>query len=282
MLDIGVLGPFQVTCRGVPVAPTAAKPRKVLALLALSPDRFVSVDSLMEELWEERQPRSAATTLQTYILHLRGLIAAALAAGPEGAGPAGVDAKGVLVTKPGGYLLHTYGGRVDVREYEARAAAGHRAMGADDFGAAADEFRAALALWQGRALIDVQTGPRLTAEALHLEESRLTLLGRRIEADLRLGRHHEVLAELAGLCTEYPLDETFHGQYMAALCRAGRRGRALEIYSRLRLSMKRELGLEPSPAVARLQHTILRGGPGIDWEPVAGSWAAGPQLLRAG
>ncbi|MDO0926669.1 AfsR/SARP family transcriptional regulator [Streptomyces sp. TG1A-8] len=282
MLDISVLGPLQVICRGVPVVPTAAKPRKVLALLALSPDRFVSVESLMEELWEERQPRSAATTLQTYILHLRGLLATALADGPDRTGAGPVEVKDVLVTKPGGYLLHTYGGRVDVREYEARAAAGHRAMAADDFAAAAATFREALDLWQGRTLIDVQTGPRLTAEALHLEESRLSLLGRRIEADLNLGRHHEILGELAGLCTEYPLDETFHGQYMAALCRTGRRGRALEVYARLRLVMKRELGLEPSPAVARLQHTILSGGPGIDWEPGAGSWAAGPQLLRAG
>ncbi|WP_399935776.1 BTAD domain-containing putative transcriptional regulator [Streptomyces kanamyceticus] len=278
-MDISVLGPCRVTYQQMSVVPTAAKPRKVLALLALSPDRFVSVDCLMEELWEERQPRSAPTTLQTYILHLRNLIAAILREAPV---PTGLDVKDILVTKPGGYLLNTGGGSVDVREYEARAAAGHRAMTAGDHAAAAVKFREALSLWRGRALVDVQTGPRLMAEARHLEESRLTLLGRRIEADLRLGRHHEILGELAGLCAEYPLDETFQAQHMAALCRVGRRGRALEVYAGLRLAMKRELGLEPSQAVARLQHTILSGAPGTDWEPAADAWRARPQLLPAG
>lgn len=128
------------------------------------------------------------------------------------------------MTKAGGYLLDTHGGTVDVREYQSRAVAGHRAMTAGEFATAADRFREALALWQGRALVDVQTGPRMTAEVLHLEESRLSVLSRRVDADLRLGRHHEILGELVGLCVEHPLDETFHGQYMVALCRAGRGG----------------------------------------------------------
>lgn len=279
MLSIGVLGTFQVAHEELSIVPSAAKPRKVLALLALSPDRFVSVDCLMEELWEERQPRSASTTLQTYILHLRNLFATVLAAAPE---PTAVDVKDILVTKPGGYLLNTGGGDVDVREYERRSAAGHRAMTAGDFATATVRFREALALWRGRPLVDVQTGPRIMAEALHLEESRIALLGRRIEADLRLGRYHWILGELAGLCTEYPIDETFHAQYMAALCRVGRRGRALEVYARLRVAMKQELGLEPSQSVARLHHTILSGDPTIDWEPAAGSWTVGPRLQRAG
>lgn len=279
MVDIHVLGPCRVTHQGVSLVPTAAKPRKVLALLALCPDRFVSVDSLMEELWEDRQPRSAATTLQTYILHLRNQIAAGLAEAP---GPVSLEPKDILVTKPGGYLLNTDGGRVDVREYEAEGAAGHRAMAVGDYGAASLKFRAALELWQGRALVDVATGPRLTAEVLHLEESRLNLLGRRIEADLRLGRCHEILGELAGLCTEHPLDETFQAQYMVTLSRVGRRGRALEVHARLRAAMKRDLALEPSPFIARLQHAILSGAPGVDWDPGAGPWGGEQRLLRAG
>ncbi len=271
MPDISVLGPCRVTYQGLSIVPTAAKPRKVLALLALCPDRYVSVDALMEELWEERQPRSAATTLQTYILHLRNLIARTIHEAPV---REGLDAKDVLVTKPGGYLLHTHGGGVDVRDYQALATEGKRAMSAGDSRTAAARFREALALWRGTALVDVQTGPRLSVEALYLEKSRLDLLGLRLEADMRLGRYHEILGELAGLCVAHPLDETFHSQYMTALCRVGRRGRALEVYSRLRTCMKKDLGLEPSPLMARLQHTILSGDPRVDWQPGYGAWAA--------
>jgi DNA-binding SARP family transcriptional activator len=278
MLNISVLGPCRVTYQGLSVVPTAAKPRKVLALLALCPDHYVSVDALMEELWEERRPRSAATTLQTYILHLRNLIAQAVEQAP---GPQALNAKDVLVTKPGGYLLHTHGGQVDVRDYQAKAAEGRRATAAGDAEGAAVRFREALSLWQGKALVDVQTGPRLTVERLYLEKSRLNLLGQRIQADMQLGRSREILGELAGLCVAYPLDETFHAQYMSALCRAGRRGRALEVYSRLRSVMKKELGVEPAPFVVRLQHTILSGDPRFDWQPGLGSWAAEPLLAQA-
>lgn len=272
MLNVGVLGPFRVRYRNLPVVPSAAKPRKVLALLALCPDRYVSVEALMEELWEERQPRSAATTLQTYVLQLRNLIAERLAQAHVEDAP---GAKDILVTKPGGYLLNTHGGDVDVRDYRAKAAQGRRAAAAGDTATAALRLREALALWQGRALVDVQSGPRLTMEALYLEQSRLETLSLRVQADLALGRHHELMGELAGLCVAHPLDETFHAHYMTALCRAGRRGAALHVYRRLWQAMRRELGVTPSAAAARLHRIVLSGDPCTDWQPGTGARVTG-------
>lgn len=280
-MDISVLGPCRVNHAGESVVPTAIKPRKVLSMLALHCDQVVSVGSLMEELWGEHPPRSATTTLQTYILQLRNLIEAALKAVPDGVGQ---DPKAVLVTEGGGYLLDTQGGVVDVHEFELKSASGHRAMDAGDYAAASVRFREALKLWRGPALVDVQTGPLLEVEVRHLEESRLSVLGQRIEAELQLGRHHEILGELAGLSVEHPLHESLQAQYMLALCRAGRRGTALEVYRRLRTQTRADLGLEPSPAVRRLQQAILTSDPSVDidaghMDRVAGG---GLRVLRAG
>ncbi|MFE7174404.1 BTAD domain-containing putative transcriptional regulator [Streptomyces sp. NPDC057616] len=261
-MDIDVLGALDVRENGVSVAPTAPKPRQILALLALHADRVVPVASLVEELWAARPPRSARTTLQTYVLQLRELIAGALALDPAQAPGAGRrSAKDVLVTLPGGYLLASGGGRSDVREFERLAGAGYRAMDAGDFSGASRSLRAALELWSGSALADVQQGSRLAMQARRLEESRLCALDQRIEADLHLGRHREVLAELTVLTSRHRTHENLHAQFMTALYRSGRRGEALDAYLRLHTTLGRELGLEPSPRLRRLQHTILRAAP---------------------
>lgn len=257
-MDIDVLGPLVAREGGVSVAPTAAKPRKVLAMLTVHADQVVPMASLFEELWGEDIPRSANTTVQTYILHLRNLISAAL----EQSGSTEVrDAKRILVTYPGGYLLDTMGGRVDVRDFDRLAAVGHRARELGDFEAASKSFGEALAIWRGRALVDVQTGSLLEVEAHRLEEARLNVLDRRIDADLRLGRHHEMLGELAGLVGRYRTHEGMHAHLMLALYRSGRRGEAIDIYRRLRTCLVSELGLEPSPSLRRLQHAILMSDP---------------------
>jgi DNA-binding SARP family transcriptional activator len=245
----------------VSVTPTAVKPRKVLALLALQANQLVSVSSLVEEVWGEEPPRSVQTTLQTYILQLRTLIAGAL--GEDRAGlPNG--AKSVLVTEPGGYLLDLQGGIVDVQEYEALATAGHRALEQADWAGAADYLGRALALWHGRALVDVQCGSLLEVEATRLEESRMSVLHGRIEADLRLGRHHELIGELSGLAARYQLHEGIHGQLMVALYRAGRRGDALNTYRQLRAALGQHLGLDPSPGIEELQRAMLESSPLLD------------------
>lgn len=271
-MDIEVLGTLAVREHGVSVTPTAPKPRQVLALLALHADQVVPVSALIEELWAGTPPRSARTTLQTYVLQLRALIAnalehgAAAEEGGEGAGGTAGDAerrtaKDVLVTLPGGYLLNSGGGTSDVREFDRLAYIGYRAMDAGDFPGAARQLREALALWSGPAFADVHGGIQLDMEARRLEETRLCALDQRIEADLRLGRHRELLAELTVLASRYRTHENLHGQFMLALHRSGRRGEALDVYQRLRATLVRELGLEPSAALRRLQRSILMASP---------------------
>ncbi|RCH65552.1 hypothetical protein DT019_27605 [Streptomyces sp. SDr-06] len=261
-MDIDVLGPLGVRVNGVAVMPSAPKPRKVLALLALHVDRVVPVGLLVEELWGERPPRSARTTLQTYVLQLRELIGAALESGAKsGVEPvAGVSAKDVLVTAPGGYVLRGGGGSSDVREFDRLAGMGYRAMDAEDFAGAARWLREALGLWSGSALADVRVGAQLEVEVCRLEESRLCALYQRIEADLRLGRHRELLGELTVLVSRYRTHEALHGQFMLALYRSGRRTEALAVYQRLRQALVRDLGLEPSAQLRRLQQTMLQAG----------------------
>ncbi|MEV7601796.1 AfsR/SARP family transcriptional regulator [Kitasatospora sp. NPDC089797] len=273
---IGLLGPLRVDQSGISIVPTAGKPRKVLALLACRADRLVSVEALIEEVWGEHPPRSVQTTLQTYVLQLRGRIATALGGQAQEDLPLG--SKSVLVTEPGGYLLDTQGGSLDSVEFDLLSRRGHRAMDGGDHAAASAAFRQALALWRGPALADVQCGTLLEAEARLLEESRLSILSRRIEADLRLGRHHELVGELAGLCAQYPLHEGLQAQLMIALYRAGRRGNALEIYQRLRTVLSRELGIDPSPELRELQSAVLDADPGLD---LVRSAAAPGRLLRA-
>ncbi len=269
-MDIEVLGTLAVRENGISVTPTAPKPRQVLALLALHADQVVPVSAMIEELWAGTPPRSARTTLQTYVLQLRALIATALeqdaAAGEpggEGGGERAVrrTAKDVLVTLPGGYLLNSGGGTSDVREFDRLAGMGYRAMDADDFAGAARLLREALSLWSGPAFADVQGGIQLDMETQRLEETRLCALDQRIEAELRIGRHRELLAELTVLVSRYRTHENLHGQFMLALHRSGRRGEALDVFQRLRATLVRELGLEPSAALRRLQRSILMAGP---------------------
>ncbi|MWA07962.1 BTAD domain-containing putative transcriptional regulator [Streptomyces sp. BA2] len=260
-MDIEVLGSLSVRENGTSITPTAPKPRQVLALLALHADRMVPVSSLMEELWGDTPPRSGRTTLQTYVLQLRELIAAALEKGDGGEGerPA---AKDVLVTMPGGYLLSSGDGHSDVRTFERLAGMGYRAMDAGDFAGAARQLREALMLWFGTAFADVQAGPQLEMEIQRLDESRLCALEQRIEADLRLGRHREVLAELTILVNRYRTHESLHAQFMLALYRSGRRSEALDVYQRLRATLVRDIGLEPSAGLRRLQQSILAANEG--------------------
>ncbi|MFD9489280.1 BTAD domain-containing putative transcriptional regulator [Streptomyces sp. NPDC059991] len=264
-MDIEVLGALSVRKNGLSIAPTAPKPRQVLTLLALHSDQVVPLATLAEELWDDAPPRSARTTVQTYVMQLRELIGEALAR-RDGERR---TAKDVLVTLPGGYRLETEGdgtedaeGTVDFREFERRATAGHRAMDAGDHTGAARLLREALALWTGPALTGVHQGSRLRPEAERLEEARLAALDGRIEADLRLGRHRELLSELTVLVSRYPMHEALHGQFMLALHRSGRRSEALGVYQRLRATLVAQAGLEPSAELGRLQMAILAARPG--------------------
>lgn len=266
MMDIEVLGPLAARLCGRTFTPTAAKPRKLFAMLAMHANEVVPIGALQEELWGESVPRSANTTLQTYVLHLRNRIGEALRDAP-----AGVDRnpKHILVTRPGGYLLDTQGGSVDVLEFERLAQAGHRAHEQGDSTLASALYGRALAQWKGEALLDVRAGLMLDIELHRLDEARLNVIDRRIHAELRLGRHHELLGELTALVARNQVHEGLCAHMMLALHRSGRRGEAVDAYRRLRVNLVRDLGLEPSPMLRQLQRMILTADPRLHrGEPV--------------
>lgn len=257
-MEIKVLGPLEARENGVSVTPTAGKPRQLLALLALQAGHLVTVPALIDELWGAAPPRSALTTLQTYVLQVRRKIAATIPR--EGAG----TAKDVLVTRYGGYLLDVAPENVDVRSYERLATAGQRALEVGDLESASRLLRAALDVWRGPVLVDVQIGMHLGIEVTRLQESRLGVLEARIEADMRLGRHQSLLSELSMLTAQQPMHENLCTQYLLALYRSGRQWRALEAYQSLRDTLIEQLGLEPSERLRQLQRAILSSDPALD------------------
>lgn len=257
-MEIQVLGPLSADVNGGSIVPTAGKPRQILALLALYPERFMPVSTLMEEVWGTEPPQSALTILQTYILQVRRRIGAAMGPGMSR------SAKDVLATRHGGYVFQIPAESVDAHRYERLVAAGQRAFDKGEDERAASTFSEALGLWHGPALADVRVGPILEIEAVRLQESRLVAVERRIDADLRLGRHTELLVELTDLIARHPHHEGLHSQAMVAQYRSGRQARALEIYRELRSRLIGELGVEPSPQLQRLHQAMLSVDPALD------------------
>ncbi len=257
-MEVKVLGPLEAQVNGRSIVPTAAKPRQILALLALEAGQVVTVPALIEELWGMQPPRSALTTLQTYILHLRRFIDSAIDGDEAGA------AKDLLVTRCGGYLLNVEEGSVDVQRYERLAAAGARATEISDDESASRLLRSALAVWRGQVLVDVPAGLRLGIEVIRLEESKLGVLELCIDAELRLGRHYTLLSELAVLNASHPMNENLCAQFMVALYRSGRQWRAMDVYKRLRDTLVGELGVEPSARLQHLQRAILGSDPMLE------------------
>lgn len=256
--EINVLGTLEVSVNGTSVVPNASKPRHLLAVLAMNADQLVTSSSIKEELWANRVPRSASSTLQTYVLHLRNLIRDALP---------GEDAdlvREILVTRPSGYMLRVAQDAVDAIRYNQLASAGRAAGFAGDHVMAERLLSQALALWRGPVLADVATGPQLDIEAMRLAECRLTDLTLRIDSDLYLGRHQQVLGDLAALCARHPFMENFRAQFMLALYRAGRPGQALEVYHELSTTIRDQLGVDPSAQLRDLHQAILTGDPVVD------------------
>ncbi|MFJ5927378.1 BTAD domain-containing putative transcriptional regulator [Kitasatospora sp. NPDC092948] len=252
-IRIELLGPFTVTVNGRPVVPTASKPRTVLALLSVRPGQAVPAPALIREVWSGHPPASAAATLQTYIFQLRRRL--------SGAGLSGR----LISTVRGGYRLEVPPEAFDVHEYRSLAALGDRAAALGAHEDAARLLREALRLWRGPgALLDVERGPALEPEAQQLELSRSALTGRRIEADLAIGRHTELLGELAALTVQDRTNECLCAQQMVALYRSGRRLDALSAFQRLRADMAAELSVEPGPALQELHRAVIDSVPALD------------------
>ena len=251
---LGILGPVEVIGPAGPVRLGAAKERCLLAVLALHPGEAVSQDQLTEALWGEHAPRSATNALQNYVLRLRRALQAA----------EGVQ----IVTDPAGYRLATSTEVVDARLAERLIAEGREAAAAGDSATAARLLREALALWRGKALAEFADQPFAQAEAARLEELRESAREDLVDAELALGRHHDLVGELEVMVASHPLRERRWGQLLLARYRDGRQAEALEGFRVLRRTLRDELGVDPSPEFQELHDRVLRQDPALAWRPL--------------
>jgi DNA-binding SARP family transcriptional activator len=219
-------------------------------VLLLDANRVVPLDKLVDELWGEEPPDTAVKIIHNGVSQLRRVLG-----DPER-----------LVTQSPGYVLRVQPGELDAERFQRLAAEGQRALDRGRAEEAAERLTAALDLWNGRALADVALERTAHTEAARLEDLRLTVLEDRIEAQLALGRHRELVAELEALVAEHPLRERLRLQLVLALYRAGRQAEALDAYRRTRQFFVDELGLEPSPPLQRLEQAVLRQDPALELE----------------
>ncbi|SEF94193.1 DNA-binding transcriptional activator of the SARP family [Nonomuraea solani] len=250
-MEFRVLGPVEVRRDGNAVPVVGEKQRTLLALLVLRAGQVVPHDELLHALWGDDPPGAGRRALHNHVWSLRRLLADDVS----------------LATSSGGYALNVPPGGSDLARFTAEVAAADAARAGGDLPAAAGRLRAALALWRGPAL----AGTRLefqNAEGYTLEELRLSALTGRIDADLALGRHADLVGELRQLVTVEPLRERLRAQLMLALHRDGRRADALEQYRLTRRCFRDELGLEPGDELKRLHQAILAGDPDLLPDPV--------------
>jgi DNA-binding SARP family transcriptional activator/DNA-binding beta-propeller fold protein YncE len=245
-VDVRILGPLEVWVDGRRVELRGGRQRALLALLVLNRNSVVSSDRLVDELWGEQPPPTAAKMLQNLVVQLR------KALGEHGA----------IATHAPGYALRLGDDQVDAGRFERLAAEGRRLL-EEDPRTAADRLGAALALWRGEALAEFAYEPFGRAESDRLDELRLAALEDRIEADLRLEVRTDLVPELEALVAAHPLRERLRGQLMLALYRTGRQSAALDVYREGRDLLQDELGLEPGPALRQLQNAILTHDPAL-------------------
>jgi DNA-binding SARP family transcriptional activator len=228
-----LLGPVTVLDEGRPVPLPPGKPLILLRVLLLAPNRVVGVETLIDEIWGDDPPDTATKALQGYVSQLRKAL--------------GADR---FVTRSPGYSLRVEDGELDLDRFEQLVREGRERLAAGDAAAAAQQLGDALALWRG--------------PAPGFEARRLSALEDRVDADLALARHAELVPELEALAREHPLRERVRGQLMLALYRAGRQADALEEYRRTRETLVDELGIEPGEELQELQRAILRHDPALE------------------
>jgi DNA-binding SARP family transcriptional activator len=249
-VEFRVLGPVQVVAGSCPVELASGRQLALLACLLMAGGEVASRDRLIDALWGERPPATATNALQVQVHALRRRL--------------GADR---IVREASGYRLRLEPGELDLERFEALAARG--------------QFHEALALWRGPAYEDVRYEAFAQAEVARLEELRLAALEDRVEADLALGRHRELIAELEALAAEHAGRERLSGQLMLSLYRAGRQTAALETFQRVR-EARDALGLEPGPALQELQQAILRQDPALDLVAVAPRRLPAPETPLVG
>jgi DNA-binding SARP family transcriptional activator len=246
-MEFRVLGPLEALDGGQAVKLGGGKQRALLAVLLLEANAVVSSDRLVDLLWGDEPPATAAHSIQVYVSNLRKAI------GQER-----------LRTRPPGYVLEVGPDELDLARFERLLDEGRRRL-AEGLAEQADAMlREALDLWHGAPLADFAYEPFAQAAISRLDELRLSALEERIDADLACGRHAALVAELEALVREQPLRERMRGQLMLALYRAGRQAEALEVFQDARRTLVDELGIDPSPALQRLERSILQQDPALD------------------
>jgi YVTN family beta-propeller protein len=249
-----ILGPLEVEDGPQSLRLAGHQQRALLALLLLRANEVVPVDDIVEDLWGAEPPASATKSVHALISKLRRRLEGEAAGEPN----RDTGENGVLLTRPHGYLLTVADGELDLHRFQSLMEEGHGALTAGDAAEAAHRFREALALWRGPPLAEFAYDSFAQVEIARLEELRLSGVEERIEADLALGRHRELIPELEALLAKNPLRERLRGQLMLALYRSGRQAQALDAYRRARRTLVDELGIEPSPALQRLEQAILQ------------------------
>ncbi|MFI1091716.1 AfsR/SARP family transcriptional regulator [Streptomyces sp. NPDC020917] len=240
----GILGTTRVIgTDGGEVALGGPRRKALLALLLLDAGRLVTVERLVDGLYGEEPPAGVGNAVQSQVSRLRQVL------------PVPIEGH------PAGYLLAVDPGEVDAHRFQRVAARGRDALAAGDAAGAAALLREALGLWRGPALADVGDAPFAPAQAVRLEEIRVGAVEDRVEADLVLGRHRELVAELGELVTAHPLRERLRAQSMRALYGSGRQSEALEAYETARRTLADTLGADPGPELARVHLAVLRGDP---------------------
>ncbi|WP_433514859.1 BTAD domain-containing putative transcriptional regulator [Nonomuraea sp. CA-143628] len=221
------------------------KQRTLLAVLVACCGTTVSADRLLDALWGDSPPPSALENLRSYVSKLRRSLGHRVEA------------------VPGGYRLRLAPSECDADRCAELAEYGDAAAERGDARIAATQYRAALEVWRGPAYGDLADHPQLRQEAARLEELRLIVLERRVDADLACGRHQDLAAELAKLTAEHPLRERFCAQYMLALARSGRQGEALYAYQQMARGLADELGIDPGTELRALHQAILTDDPAV-------------------
>ena len=247
-MEFRILGPLEVRSERGVVTVAGGKPAAVLAVLLLHANKPVSAGDLAIALWGEDAPGGAVKTVQVHVSRLRKALG-----GPD-----------ILSTTSAGYCLNVRPGQLDAERFAEMVDEARRTLEKGDAAEAAAVLREALMLWRGPPLADFVSEPFAPAEIARLEEQRLAALETRVEADLAVGRHGEVVAELQHLVAEHPTREQLVAQLMLALYRCGRQAEALEAYRAARQVLVEEIGVEPSPALRDLQGAVLRQDPTLD------------------
>jgi DNA-binding SARP family transcriptional activator len=251
--EFGLLGPLMVRTSEAALSVQPGKQRVVLAALLLSANQVVPIDELARALWGAAPPPSAPVTVRNYVKRLRATL-----------GPAQRDRIG---TVPGGYLIRVRPGELDVSRFEELIGQARAAARTGAWERAAEHARDALGLWRGEPLADVESPELAQRKAPRLAELRLQAAEIRIDAELRLGHHAEVIGELRQLSAENPLREGVYALLMLALYRDGRQAEALGVYQQARDVLVEELGVEPGSGLSELHRQMLTGDPALEAPP---------------